>query len=55
MRFRGQGAFFIIDTEAQAKPETDFPFRFSRLHTQFALSIYPVVLFTYETPGLGHR
>ena len=54
VRFRGQDAFFIIHVENQATSQTDFPRRmfvyFARLHEKFGLPIYPVVIFSYDTP-----
>lgn len=53
-RFRGQESFFLIHLEHQARTEADFAQRmfryFARLYEKFGLPVYPVALFSYETP-----
>src|SRR5579862_8960199 len=53
-RFRGQDTFFLIHIENQASAKSDFPKRmfryFARLHAKYDLPIYPVVIFSYDTP-----
>ena len=53
-RFRGQESFFLIHLEHQARTETEFSQRmfryFARLYEKFGLPVYPVALFSYETP-----
>ncbi len=53
-RFRGEEAFFLVHVENQASAQSEFPKRmftyFARLHEKYALPVYPVVLFSYETP-----
>ncbi|MBD2043476.1 DUF4351 domain-containing protein [Microcoleus sp. FACHB-672] len=54
-RFRGQESFFLIHLEHQARTEADFDQRmfryFARLYEKFGLPVYPVALFSYETPA----
>lgn len=54
MRFRSQESFFLIHVENQAKAQTDFSKRmfryFARLYEKFALPVYPIALFSYDTP-----
>ncbi len=53
-RFKDEDAFFLIHVESQAQPQSGFGKRmfryFARLHEKFDLPIYPIVLFTYDTP-----
>src|SRR5262245_37524430 len=53
-RFRGQDWFFLFHIEAQADNRTSFPRRmftyFARLHEGHGLPVYPVVVFSYDTP-----
>jgi len=53
-RFRGKETFFLVHVENQARRETDFPERmfryFYRLLDRYGLPIYPVALFSYDTP-----
>ena len=55
-RFRGQESFFLFHIEAQAddRKKPPFPKRmfayFARLHEEHDLPIYPVVLFSYDSP-----
>ena len=54
VRFRGADAHFLIHVENQASAQSDFPRRmfhyFARLHEKYGLSIYPVVIFSFDTP-----
>ncbi len=54
LRFRSQESFFLIHVENQAKAQTDFRKRmfryFARLYEKFALPVYPIALFSYDTP-----
>jgi hypothetical protein len=54
VKVRGEEAFFLVHIENQASAQTDFPKRmfryFSRLHEKYDLPIYPVVVFSYDTP-----
>jgi hypothetical protein len=53
-RFRDEDTFFLIHVESQASARSDFPKRmyryFSRLHEKYDLPVYPVVIFSYDTP-----
>lgn len=54
-RFRGQDWFFLFHVEAQADDrKPPFPRRmftyFARLHEEHGLPVYPVVIFSYDSP-----
>lgn len=55
-RFRGQPWFFLFHIEAQASNKSKLPFPqrmftyFARLHEGHGLPVYPVVIFSYDTP-----
>lgn len=53
-RFRGQESCFLVHVEHQARTEAEFSQRmfryFARLYEKFGLPVYPVALFSYETP-----
>lgn len=55
-RFRGQESFFLFHIEAQAddRKKPPFPKRmftyFARLHEGHDLPVYPVVIFSYDSP-----
>lgn len=53
-KFKDQEAFFLIHVEDQAKAEGRFPRRmfhyFARLDERFDLPIYPVAVFSYDSP-----
>jgi hypothetical protein len=53
-RLQDQPSFFLIHVEHQAQAQADFGRRmfryFARLHDKYALPVYPIVLFSYETP-----
>ena len=54
VRFRGQEAFFIIHQENQSYDQTGFARRmfayFARFDAKYSLPVYPIALFTYDTP-----
>ncbi len=53
-RFRGEDACFLLHVENQASAQSDFPHRmftyFARLHEKYNLPVYPIVIFSYDTP-----
>lgn len=53
-RFRNQESFFLIHLENQAHPQADFGRRmfryFARLYEKFALPVYPVAIYSFDTP-----
>lgn len=53
-RFQGQDAFFLVHVENQASAREAFAKRmfryFARLHEKHDLPVYPVALFSYDTP-----
>jgi hypothetical protein len=55
-RFRGQPWFFLFHIEAQANSKSKTPFQqrmftyFARLHEGHGLPVYPVVIFSYDSP-----
>ena len=53
-RLQNEDAFFLIHVENQATAQTDFPKRmfryFARLTEKYDLPVYPVVIFSYDTP-----
>jgi len=54
VKFRGKRSYFLIHIEAQASSQKNFNRRmfvyFARLHEKFALPIYPIVVFSYDSP-----
>ena len=54
VKFRGQESYFLIHVENQAYKQADFDKRmfryFSRLYEKFDLPVYPVVIFSYDSP-----
>jgi len=52
--FRNQNTLFIIHTEHQSYSQTKFNQRmftyFARLHEKYALPIYPIVIYSHDTP-----
>ena len=54
VRFQGQEAFFVIHLENQATSEADFNqrifFYFAKLHQEYRLPVYPVVIFSFDQP-----
>jgi len=53
-KFRGKEAFFLIHVENQAAAQEAFGQRmfkyFARLHEKYQLPVYPIVLFSYDSP-----
>ena len=53
-KFRGEEAFFLVHVENQSTAQSDFPKRmfryFARLTEKYDLPVYPVVVFSYDTP-----
>jgi Domain of unknown function (DUF4351) len=53
-KFRGEDSFFLIHLEAQDTAKKVFNRRmftyFARLHEKFALPVYPIVIFSYDSP-----
>jgi hypothetical protein len=53
-RFRGQPLGFLIHVEAQARQQAVFGQRmftyFARFHEKYNLPVYPIAVFSYETP-----
>jgi hypothetical protein len=53
-KFRGKEAFFLIHVENQATAQEAFGQRmfkyFARLHEKYQLPVYPIVLFSYDSP-----
>ncbi len=53
-RFRNQESFFLIHVENQAQSQADFGRRmfryFARLYEKFALPLYPVAIYCFDTP-----
>jgi Domain of unknown function (DUF4351)/Putative transposase, YhgA-like len=54
VKFREQESYFLIHVENQAYKQPDFSKRmfryFSRLYEKFDLPVYPVVVFSYDSP-----
>ena len=54
VRFKGLPAFFVIHVENQAQPQKAFGRRlfryFSRLHDKYDLPVYPIVVFSFDSP-----
>ncbi len=54
VRLRDQEAFFVIHLENQSFSEADFAqrlfFYFAKLHQEYRLPIYPVVIFSFDQP-----
>ncbi|MBD1924952.1 DUF4351 domain-containing protein [Trichocoleus sp. FACHB-90] len=55
-RFRQQESYFLIHLEHQAQPQADFGRRmfryFARLYEKFAIPVYPIAIFSYNSPKL---
>jgi len=53
-RFQGKESFFLVHLEHQAQHQESFPQRmfryFSRLYEKYNLPVYPIALFSYNTP-----
>jgi hypothetical protein len=58
-RFQDTEAFFLIHVENQATRQPEFSQRmfryFARLHEKFGLPVYPIALFSYDTPHTRER
>lgn len=54
VKFRGQQTCFIIHVENQSYTESDFTrrmfFYFAKLHQEYLLPVYPVVVFSFNEP-----
>jgi len=54
VKFQGKSSFFIVHIEAQSSVDNAFNRRmfvyFSRLHQKYALPVYPIVIFSYDSP-----
>src|SRR5580704_13718856 len=54
VRFKGLPAFFIIHVESQNQFQKTFGRRlfryFSRLHDKYELPVYPIVVFSFDSP-----
>jgi hypothetical protein len=54
VKFRGEDAFFLIHIENQSSTQSDFPRRmflyFARLTAKYNLPVYPVVIYSHDTP-----
>ncbi|HLP88571.1 MAG TPA: DUF4351 domain-containing protein [Nostocaceae cyanobacterium] len=59
VKFRGQESYFLIHVENQSYKQADFDKRmfryFARLYEKFDLPIYPVVIFSYDSPKLPEK
>ena len=53
-KFRGEDATFLLHCESQSKSQASFPRRmfryFARMDEEHDLPIYPIALFTYDSP-----
>jgi len=53
-QFQGQDAFFLVHVENQSQAQVDFSRRmfryFARLYEKYQLPVYPVVVFSYDSP-----
>jgi hypothetical protein len=53
-KFRGQESFFLVHLEHQSQPQSEFSKRmfryFSRLYEKYNLPVYPIALFSYDSP-----
>lgn len=54
VKWKGKPSFFLIHIEAQSESRKGFEQRmfnyFARLHEKYAIPIYPIVIFSYESP-----
>jgi len=54
VKFQQQESFFLIHVEAQSSSDNSFNRRmftyFSALHQKFSLPVYPIVIFSYDSP-----
>ncbi len=55
VKFQEKDAYFLIHVEAQATAKTEFNRRmftyFARFHEKFSLPVYPIVIFSYDSPN----
>src|ERR1041385_169918 len=55
-RFRGEDSCFLVHVETQAQAQPGFARRmflyFARLHEKHALPVYPIVVFSHDSPRL---
>ncbi len=55
VKFQGKDAYFLIHVEAQATAKPQFNRRmftyFARFHEKFSLPVYPIVIFSYDSPN----
>ncbi|MEH2211862.1 DUF4351 domain-containing protein [Nostoc sp.] len=58
-RFRGQESFFLVHLEHQAYYQEAFDLRmyryFARLYEKYALPVYPIALFSYDSPKKAEK
>jgi len=54
VKFQQQESFFLVHVEAQSSSDNSFNRRmftyFSALHQKFSLPVYPIVIFSYDSP-----
>jgi len=54
VKFQGESSFFLVHVEAQSSADNSFNRRmflyFSRLHQKFSFPVYPIVIFSYNSP-----
>jgi predicted transposase/invertase (TIGR01784 family) len=59
VKFRAQESYFLIHVENQSYKQPSFDKRmfryFARLYEKFDLPVYPVVIFSYDSPKLLSR
>lgn len=55
VRFHGKLLGFLIHVEAQTRQQETFPQRmftyFARFHEKYDSPVYPIALFSFQTPG----
>ncbi len=53
-KYKGQDTQFLVHVETQSSAQQDFPKRmfryFAQLHEKYDLPVYPIALFSYDTP-----
>ncbi len=54
VKWKGENSFFLVHIEAQSSSDNKFNRRmfvyFSRLYEKYALRVYPIVIFSYDSP-----
>ncbi len=54
VKFRQQDSYFLFHIEPQSSPQAEFEKRmfyyFARLHEKYDVPIYPIVIFSYDSP-----